>query len=127
MRVIVSGSRENVSESYVFEILDKIHAGMEITFVIDGAARGVDTHAYRWRTAKGLDGVREKAEWDKYGKPAGNIRNQTMIDKHSPDVLISFSGGTGTQDMRNRAYKHEIPVIIVMDNGCIHDPHDLVS
>lgn len=55
--------------------------------------------------------IEEKAEWNKYGKQAGILRNQAMIDLHSPTLIVAFPGGTGTADMIARARKAGIPVL----------------
>ena len=36
-------------------------------------------------------------------KSAGHIRNQVMLDKGKPDVVVAFPGGRGTADMVRRA------------------------
>lgn len=46
----------------------------------------------------------------KYGKSAGPIRNQTMLDDGKPDLVLAFPGGRGTADMVAKAEKHGIPV-----------------
>ncbi len=56
------------------------------------------------------------ADWDKFGKGAGPIRNQQMIDEGKPDLVVAFPGGTGTADMVKRAKKHGIEVIEVKND-----------
>ena len=43
------------------------------------------------------------AQWDVYGRRAGPIRNQEMIDEGKPDGVVAFPGGKGTADMVRRA------------------------
>lgn len=51
------------------------------------------------------------ADWRKYGKSAGPLRNQQMIDEGKPDLVVAFPGGTGTADMVRRAKAAGIRVI----------------
>ena len=48
-----------------------------------------------------------------YGKAAGPIRNQQMLDEGKPDVVIAFPGASGTADMINRAGLTNVPVVRV--------------
>ena len=42
---------------------------------------------------------------------AGPIRNQEMLDKENPDIVVAFPGGRGTQDMTSRAQNKNIKVV----------------
>jgi hypothetical protein len=66
--------------------------------IIEGGARGADTMARKWAANWGCDCITEKADWDKYGRKAGPIRNREMM-KHKPDLVVAFPGGAGTADM----------------------------
>ncbi len=56
------------------------------------------------------------AAWDKYGKAAGPIRNQQMIDEGRPDFVIAFHSNVGqsrgTMDMLCRANKAGLVVTL---------------
>ena len=55
------------------------------------------------------------AQWDKYGKSAGVIRNQQMLDEGKPDTVVYFHDNIerskGTKDMVSRAKKAGLPVL----------------
>lgn len=53
------------------------------------------------------------AHWDKYGKAAGPLRNQQMLDEGTPDLILAFPGGAGTEDMCRRGVLAGIEVIRV--------------
>jgi hypothetical protein len=40
----------------------------------------------------------------------GSIRNQQMIDKASPDIVVAFPGGVGTRDLVERAIEAKVEV-----------------
>jgi hypothetical protein len=110
MKVVVCGSRYWPDENAVAERMHKLPAGSE---VIHGGARGVDTMAGHWA---GLHGHRVRtfrANWDKFGKGAGFIRNHLMLDE-GPDLVIAFqvNGSRGTQHTIDSARRRGIPVEI---------------
>ncbi len=59
------------------------------------------------------------AEWGEYGRAAGPIRNQQMLDDWDPHVVLAFhrdlAKSKGTADMVRRAKKKGIPVIVVKE------------
>lgn len=85
----------------------------EITEIISGMARGADSLAAEWATKFGFPLQKFPADWKKYGKAAGSIRNQQMLDEGKPDLVIAFPGGTGTRDMIKKANKAGVRVIEV--------------
>jgi len=58
---------------------------------------------------------RYPADWEKYGKEAGPIRNKQMLDEGKPDMVIAFrlQNSRGTQNMIDQATKAGISVKIV--------------
>ncbi len=58
------------------------------------------------------------ANWSRYGRAAGPIRNQLMLDEGQPDLVLAFHSdiehSKGTADMIRRAKKANIPVKIVV-------------
>ena len=78
--------------------------------VIHGDAKGADAMADAWARTLAVDIVRYPAKWSQYGKLAGPIRNQDMINFGKPDLVIIFPGGRGTADMKSRAEKANVKV-----------------
>ena len=110
MKVLVCGGREYMDLPRVYEILNEIHP----TCVVHGGARGADTLADLWCTTskygKGTLVRRYPANWKKHGKAAGVIRNQEMLTKEKPDLVLAFPGGRGTLDMILRSRKAGIEI-----------------
>ena len=88
----------------VYEKLDFFHDPMNfepISLIIEGGASGADTLARYWAKHNKVAFQTYKADWEKYGKRAGTIRNELMLKEH-PDIdgVIAFpSGGPGTAHM----------------------------
>lgn len=107
-RVLVCGGRDYADEARVFAELNDL----DPDFLIEGGAGGADTLAWRWANCK-LPPDRRltiSAEWDRYGKAAGPMRNQRMLDEGKPDLVLAFPGGKGTADMIRRAKRAGIQV-----------------
>jgi len=81
--------------------------------VISGGAKGADTLGVRFAKIYQCPVIIFKPDWDKYGKAAGFIRNQTIVD--SCDMVLAFWDGKskGTQDTINKAKKAKKPTFIV--------------
>lgn len=83
-------------------------------YIIAGAATGVDTVAIDWATVNWCPFKEYPANWRKYGRAAGSIRNQQMLDDGKPDFVVAFMKKTskGTRDMVRRAQAAGIPIHI---------------
>ena len=114
MRVLVCGDRNWGDGTVVMKRLRELPRGVEI---ITGGARGADfwaeetTHRF---TGFKLNVIR--AEWTKFGKAAGPIRNRKMLDME-PDLVIAFhndlENSKGTKDTVDEAKKRGIPVEVI--------------
>ncbi len=84
--------------------------------VISGAARGADHIAARVAFEEGFDVVEFPAQWKKFGRKAGPIRNQQMLDEGKPTFVFAFSldilQSKGTLDMVTRATQAGVPVVL---------------
>jgi hypothetical protein len=109
-RVLVCGGRDYDDSIHVCDVLGKLHETSPISLVIEGGARGADAYARAWAESMKVEHVTEHADWEANGRAAGPIRNQTMIEEYSPDLVIAFPGGRGTADMVTRARAHGIRV-----------------
>ena len=79
--------------------------------IIHGDARGADNMADDWASHKAIDAIRSPAAWHRHGNAAGPIRNQEMLDKFKPQLVVAFPGGKGTADMVSRARAANVDVV----------------
>lgn len=86
---------------------------LPLVHVIAGGAKGADTAAIDWATWNWISFKEYPADWDKYGKSAGYIRNKQMLDEGKPDLVVAFPGGKGTAMMVDIAKKAGVETIIV--------------
>lgn len=108
MRCIIAGSRNITSLSMVIEAVDK--SKFNIVKVISGGARGVDKLGELYAKTNNIDIELFPANWDKYGKSAGYIRNEEMAK--NADALIAIWDGIskGTKHMIGLANKYNLDV-----------------
>jgi hypothetical protein len=105
--IVVCGSRNWTNIDLIKEqILRIVETSLEIT-IWQGGATGADSIARRIAEDEGIDCVTVHANWKKYGKAAGPMRNAKMLELAKPSILLSFpkNGSKGTADMINRANK----------------------
>lgn len=101
MRVIVFGGRDFHNRAMAFKALDRIDKQYNITTVIDGVALGADKLGHDWACYRGKQTERYPADWAKFGRAAGPIRNRQMVEEGNPDMGIAFPGGKGTENMKS--------------------------
>ena len=113
--VIIAGTRtfndyEFLKERCSFFLKNKKPSEIQI---ISGGARGADSLGERFAEEKGYALRLMPADWDRYGKSAGYIRNTEMADV--ADALIAFWDGKsrGTMHMINIARERGLVVRIV--------------
>jgi hypothetical protein len=113
MRVLVCGGR-NYSDYTCMSVFLQNYLSKE-DILIHGKSRGADSLSEIVRTdLYGKDEskvIRFPADWERYRKRAGFIRNQQMLDEGKPDLVLAFPGGSGTLDMVTRARKAGVIVI----------------
>jgi len=103
-RILICGDRNYQDWIKVQEYLDTIS---RTTIIIHGGARGADSLAGNLATSLKMKVIKFPANWDKYGKAAGVLRNQQMLDEGHPDLVVYFhkdiENSKGTRDMLKRA------------------------
>lgn len=110
MRVLVCGGRDYDDAVTVDRVLDRVHSRRPITCVIHGGARGADSLAGAWAKRRGVRVEEYPADWKRYGRAAGMIRNAEMLRAGRPDRVVAFPGGRGTAGMKRLARTAGVPV-----------------
>lgn len=114
-RVVVCGSHTRGNEDFVYRELERLHAEYRFTDLMQGGAEYVDRFAKIWATFHPeIEPWQFNAEWAKWGRPAGPIRNKRMVD-WGPDLVVAFDGDSGTADMVRQARAAGIEVIEIKE------------
>lgn len=110
-RVIIAGSRSledyELVKAYADFKLSNVEDEIEI---VSGAASGADALGERYAKEKGFRIKRFPAEWDKYGRRAGPMRNRLMAEY--ADALLAYWDGEskGTANMIKEAQARGLKV-----------------
>lgn len=112
MRVIVAGSRHCDNYMIVARAIEA--SGFQITELVSGGCRGVDRLAERWAQIHGIPIERFKADFVKYGRPGGPLRNGEMAAYG--DALVALPARrrsrSGTRDMIAKMRDLDKPVFV---------------
>jgi len=110
MKVIIAGSRDITDMDHVVEAVKQ--SGYEITEVVTGMARGVDTLAEQYGFDKHLNIQRFEAKWNQFGKLAGRIRNIEMAVYAEALIAVWDGKSTGTRHMIEKALEKGLKVYV---------------
>ena len=120
MRVLICGDRDWTEKYPIYltiEALYKKHGDNLV--IINGLARGADSIADEIARKFLPDGnvLGFPADWTKYKKAAGPIRNKQMLIEGQPDLVIAFhqniEESKGTKNMVEQSRKASVPVVIL--------------
>jgi hypothetical protein len=130
-KVIICGSR-HVEDASLLEAAINA-SGFEISEIISGGAKGIDTLAKEYAEKNKIKFTEFPAEWrnfdlpdakieerknpwngkmEKFVKNAGPIRNEKMAKYGQACIAIPMNDGPGTNDMIKRAKSHSLELYI---------------
>lgn len=124
-KILVCGGREYTNKDQLNRTLTRFHREDPIDILITGGATGADTLAARWAHRNFVNNEQHWAQWTKYGRAAGPIRNTKMLKESQPDCIIAFKGAAGTRDMINKALLAGLPVWEVDDDNTGEEDPDI--
>ena len=111
MKTIIAGGRNfNDYKLLVRECRKRL---FEISEIVSGCANGADKLGEKFANDYDVPIKKFPADWNKFGKSAGYIRNEEMA-KYA-DALIAFWDGQskGTKHMIDLAHKHKLNVTVI--------------
>ena len=122
MKTIIAGSRTITDIKHVLDAAAV--CGWLISEVVSGTARGVDLLGEQAAAMAGVPVKRFPADWDKYGKKAGYLRNMQMAE-YAEALLAIWDGiSAGTNHMINiaktkglRTYVHTVDLLAKVINS----------
>ena len=114
MKVIIAGGRDFNDYEYLKNTLRYSFPSPSQIEVVSGMARGADMLGARLARDYKLRLHKFPADWDKFGKSAGFIRNEQMA-KFADACFIFWDGKSpGSKSMIDLARKHNLKLMISM-------------
>jgi hypothetical protein len=103
MKLAIVGSRDYHNYITIKSAVDQIRKHVEVTEIVSGGAPGVDALAKRYAEEEKIKYVEFPADWKSYGKAAGPMRNQQIVDYCDKVVAFPADHSPGTNDTIKRA------------------------
>jgi|Laugrespbdmm15dd_1035085.scaffolds.fasta_scaffold00442_14 hypothetical protein len=115
-KIIIAGGRDFNNYQFFLNNIWPLLKGSNQIEIVSGCANGADKIGEKFAESFGLPISRFPANWSKYGKSAGPIRNLEMA-KYA-DELIAFWDGksSGTKNMIDTATKLGLKINIFTYN-----------
>ena len=105
MKLAIVGSRNYTDYETFKSAVSRVVEKEDITHVISGGASGVDKLAEKWAKDNNIQLIVFTANWKKYGKGAGPLRNTQIVEECDYMIAFPSKSGRGTQDSIRKAEK----------------------
>src|SRR5687767_5473067 len=109
--IVVTGSRDGTPTKPEQDSFRKfLREQPQPCVLICGDCTGIDSYAAAYAEAEGVQVIRMRALWNRYGAKAGPMRNDKMcdvakrLDPHA--ALVPWPGGAGTRSCIGAASNH---------------------
>lgn len=112
MKIIIAGSREITDYDLVERAAYESGWIDENTEIVSGMAKGVDTLAVEFAEKHHFPLHKFPANWEKYGRPAGMIRNDEMAQFADALVAVWDGRSVGTRGMIEIARARRLKILI---------------
>jgi hypothetical protein len=114
IKVIIAGGRDFGNSDILFKNCDEILKEYKDIEIVSGTANGADKMGEYYARQKGYQVKKFPAQWEKYGKSSGYIRNKEMSEYG--DILIAFWDGSskGTKNMIELAESKNIQTHVIL-------------
>ena len=101
--------------SYALIPLAVAASGFAISEVVCGMAKGADLLGKRWAESKRIPVKEFPADWNRYGRSAGPIRNAQMRDYADALIVFIWDGSRGSANMLKQMGDAGKPCFVVIN------------
>lgn len=105
-RVVCAGSRHMTDFDLLCRHMDLLLAEKRASHrivIVSGQAKGADTLGEKYALSRGFEIARFPAMWDVFGKSAGPVRNNLMLDYADAVVVFQYDNSRGSANMHKIA------------------------
>ena len=128
-RMIVAGGRDFADEKLLTSTLDGLREEFIEIEIVSGHASGADKMAEAYAKRLGIPLKIFPADWKKYGRGAGPIRNREMLSyivEGNPVVVAFWDGQSkGTKNMIDQAQKASVDCRVIMYASMLNEKRQL--
>lgn len=110
MKVIIAGGRDIENYNLIVEAIND--SEFDISEVVSGGAKGVDTMGEHWADKHNIPVKRFLARWEIYGRSAGPHRNIEMANYAEALIAVWDGKSRGTKNMIETAKKRKLDIYI---------------
>jgi YspA, cpYpsA-related SLOG family len=110
MRTIIAGSRNITDYNLLKQVI--IESGFNISVVISGNAMGTDFLGEKYAKEFNIPLELYPADWNRYGRSAGPIRNGEMAEKAEALIALNFNNSKGTSNMISQAKSKNLKIYV---------------
>ena len=114
MRIIIAGSRQlNPTVDFIGAAVEAFFDNFNVrpSVILSGRCRGPDQVGELWAKQNNVQVEYYPADWNKYGKAAGPIRNRQMAQSANGLILIWDGISHGSQNMLKLADEFELATL----------------
>jgi len=108
MKVIIAGSRHITDYGALKALVE--NTGWDIEEVVSGGCRGVDVMGEQWAEERGIPVRTFVADWARFGREAGELRNREMANYADGLILLWDAKSPGASCMLRESAKAGIPI-----------------
>ena len=117
MKLLVCGDRGWTDKLFIRDFILALNTYSSIDLIVEGGAVGADTLAGKIAQELDISLTVYPAEWTKYGRSAGYVRNTQMLEEVEPDLVVAFhdsiGDSKGTAHCLREAKKRSIRAVLV--------------
>lgn len=112
MKTIIAGSRSCDKLKILFNAIEKCEFANQITEIVSGGARGADQLGEIFAKRKNIPIKIFEADWLKFGRSAGPIRNKQMAEYADAAIILWDGKSKGFANMIEEAKKNNLRLFI---------------
>ena len=113
MKTIIAGGRDIIDQEFVEDVIGQ--CPWDITEVVSGGARGVDTCGEEWANNNDVPVTLFPVtpdEWKKFGASAGPRRNRKMAQYAEALILVWDGKSAGSGNMLEEAFAENLRLFV---------------
>lgn len=112
-KLIIAGSRDFTDYQLLKSTIESFNFDKDELMIVSGTAKGADKLGERWARENGVMINSYPADWDRYGKRAGYIRNAIMAENATHLIVFWDGKSKGTKNMIDSAFKKNLSVTVI--------------